>query len=149
MAMHSWSSWCFTGVFRTRAAARANVCELQDTREPPQAAGGNGPIGELQLTFGHAFLEQLVLHRRVPDAGSGAGERLRAPRHAGAAAGSWRERADRGAAADVWPCIPGAAGASPACSGRGQRRGRTSASSKTRGSRRRQLAGTGRSGSCS
>ncbi|WP_088834503.1 hypothetical protein [Paenibacillus tyrfis] len=72
MAMHSWSSQRITGVFRTRAAAPANVCERQDTQEPPAAAGGNGPIGELQLTFGHAFLEQPVHHRR-PDEGSGAG----------------------------------------------------------------------------
>ncbi|WP_163860366.1 hypothetical protein [Paenibacillus elgii] len=46
MAMHSWSNWCITIVFRTRAAAPANVCERQDTREPPTAAGGKGPIGE-------------------------------------------------------------------------------------------------------
>ncbi|WP_220389017.1 hypothetical protein, partial [Paenibacillus tyrfis] len=56
---------------------------------------------------------------------------------------------DRGAAADGWPFIPGATGASPACSGRGQRRRRTSASAKTRRNRRPLPAGTGRSGSCS
>ncbi len=101
------------------------------------------PIGELQLTAGHTFLEQSVHHRRVRRAAAPA----TSARTRGISCRPSAGTTDRGAAADVWPCIPGATGASPSCSGRGQRRRRTSASARTRGSRRRLPVGKGRSGS--
>ncbi|WP_144028884.1 hypothetical protein [Paenibacillus tyrfis] len=66
------------------------AAEQPQSRDPTQAAGGKGPIEELQPTFDRSFLEQLLHHRRVPDENA-ARRRPRAPGHAGAAAGGRRE----------------------------------------------------------
>ncbi len=67
MTIHSWSSWRITGV---SDEGSGDGREHRDTRDPPQASGGNGPIGELQLTFDRSFLVQLVHHRRASDKAS-------------------------------------------------------------------------------
>ncbi|WP_163860392.1 hypothetical protein [Paenibacillus elgii] len=48
MAGQSWSSWCIIDVFRTKADGDGGGHGHQDTREPPQAAGGKRLIKKLQ-----------------------------------------------------------------------------------------------------
>ncbi|WP_144028870.1 hypothetical protein [Paenibacillus tyrfis] len=60
---------------------------------PLQAAGAEDRARNCSVTFGHAFLEQLLHCQRVPDEGSAAMVAARAPGiHADGAAGCQRER---------------------------------------------------------
>ncbi|WP_163860385.1 hypothetical protein [Paenibacillus elgii] len=64
LTIHSWRSRCITGVFRTRATA--NGYGHQDTRDPPQAAGGKGRPRSNSVTFGHPFLQKPVHNLSEP-----------------------------------------------------------------------------------
>ncbi len=100
-------------------------CVGERPRRPGHAGSAAGcrresPLEELRRTFDRSFLEQRVHHRR----GRRQRRRPRAQGHAGGPGRLPAGKFNRGAATDVWPCISGAAGASPACSRRGRRRPR-------------------------
>ncbi len=121
---HSWSSSCLIGVFRTKAAAPAAATSPR-TRGIRRRLPAGKSARELQRLFGGHSWSSSCLHRRVPDEGSGAGgghepQNTRDPPQA--AGGKVRSRS----CSVCLAVTPGAAVASPACSGRRQRPGRRS-----------------------
>ncbi|WP_163860431.1 hypothetical protein [Paenibacillus elgii] len=71
LTVHSWSSECITGADEGSDGDH----EHKDTREALAGCRRESSIGELQRTFGHAFLEQLAHHQLVPDEGGDGHER--------------------------------------------------------------------------
>ncbi len=118
LAMHSWSSWVNhwrvpdegSGAFDTRTLG--SRCRL------PAGKGRSGSCSvRLAMHSWSSWCITSVFQTRAETTAAATitrthGRRRRLP----------AEKAGRGAVAYVWPCIPGAAGASPACSRRRQRR---------------------------
>ncbi|WP_163860364.1 hypothetical protein [Paenibacillus elgii] len=85
LTIHSWGNWCFIGVFRTKAAARAAGIHAYGAAGCRRERGGRSRAAALRLAI---YSLSSWRTTRVPDEGSGGGRKYREAR--------FRQRLPRG-----------------------------------------------------